>query len=108
MLASAPSLNPAADKSGRVLHNTSMSLPLGGRTTQLTGTAAAAAAAAVPEGCLSYEDVRVRFEGSGSIVLGFYRSSTQELVLNPGRGAWCEPGDALVALTRVTGESEKV
>lgn len=79
------------------------------RPKSVTGSSpygAATAAAAAAEGNLLYEDVRVRYEGSGSIVLGFYRSSSQELVLNPDRGAWCEPGDALVALTRASGESE--
>jgi hypothetical protein len=101
MLASAHTLNPAVDSSGRVLQKPSIPVAVG------SGTAAAAAAAAVPEGCLAYEDLRVRYESSGSIVLGFYRSSNQELVLNPDRGAWCEPGDALVALTSASGESEK-
>lgn len=63
---------------------------------------------AAPEDSLLFEDVRVRYEGSGSIVLGFYRSSDQELVLNPGKGVWCEAGDVLVALTRCYGESVRV
>jgi hypothetical protein len=70
-----------------------------------SGTAAAAAAAA-PEGALLFEEVRLRYEGSGSIVLGYYHSSADELVLNPAKGAWCEPGDVLVTLTRTAGERQ--
>lgn len=72
----------------------------------ITAAAAAgglSAVSAAPEGAMFYDEVRVRYECSGSIALGFYRSSNQELVLNPVKGAWCEPGDVLIALTRSEG-----
>jgi hypothetical protein len=71
------------------------------------GAAAATWAAYItpaPAGSLLYDDVRVRYEGSGSIAIGFYRGSDQELVLNPVKGAWCEAGDVLVAISHSAGE----
>jgi multimeric flavodoxin WrbA len=59
----------------------------------------------VPEGALLYDEVRLRYESSGSIVVGYYSSGSQELVLNPVKGCWCEAGDVLVALTRTSGKA---
>ena len=69
------------------------------------GTTAAGATEGVPEGALLYDEVQLRYESSGSIVVGYYSSGSQELVLNPVKGCWCEAGDVLVALTRTSGKA---